>query len=447
MLAGGFLLILLMGEAILWVLPSKPELARKSVHFLSGGMALSFPYLIESHWTVLFLAVLFSSIIILTRKGRILRAIHDVGRRSHGALYFPIAVYVIFLLGHERPVFYFIPIMVMTVSDTLAALLGGWYGSIKYVAEESGKSLEGSAVFFFATFLCVHLSLLLMTSIDKMSSIVIALVIAMLVTGFEAISTGGSDNIFVPVGTYYILGKMTPQALAVSIEDLWKLLVMIAVTIPISLKSRLLKTSGLIGMVLLNYTAWVLCDFYWFLPLLLAQIMLYFLAAYFRRRVDTEITGHQIGVLVYSAIIPIALIFISNTINDYKVFYLPFMVSVAGQIAVISYFFVSIVEGGSKGPIAWLKSSTFIGIVVCGTASILFIAAFPLFIYSEMRMSSLGILGIGVLIAISVFHVFMVRYRLGEQRILRQKIRLVSVGAAVVATLVMEYWQRGWTRW
>lgn len=433
-LTGVFLLILLLGEAIRRVLPSNPEIARKSVHFLSGCTALSFPYLIESHWTVLFLAAAFSAIVILARKGRILRAVHDVERRSHGALYFPIAVYVIFFLGHERPVLYFISILVMTVSDTLAALLGGRYGSIKYEVEGTMKSLEGSVVFFFVTFLCVHLSLLLMTPIDKLSSIVIALVIALIVTGFEAISVSGSDNIFVPFGTYYILAKMTPQVLAVSVEDLWKLLVMIAVTIPISLKSRLLKASGLIGMVLVNYAAWVLCDFYWFLPLLLGQALLYLLAVHFVQRIQWDVTGYQIKVLVYSAIIPTILIFAENTVHRGDVFYLPYLSSIVGQVAVIFYFFltVSLDETSILGK---LRSNTLLRAIVPVVASTLFIAGVPVIFYCERaRLGSLGIIALGVWTAILVFQWLAVRYHLFERGALRQKMRLLSVavGTAVV---------------
>jgi phytol kinase len=434
MLAGGFLLILLLGEAIRRVLPSNPELARKSVHFLSGGMALSFPYLIKSHWTVLCLAMVFFAIVIITKKAKILRAVHDVGRRSHGALYFPIAVYVIFLLGHERPVLYFIPILVMTLSDTLAALLGGRYGSIKYEVEGTVKSLEGSAVFFLVTFLCVHLSLLLMTSIDKLSAVVIALVIATLVTGFEAISVGGSDNIVVPFGTYYILAKMTPQAPAVSVEDLWKLVVMIAVTIPISLKSRLLRASGLIGMALVNYAAWVLCDFYWFLPLLLGQVLLYLLAAHYVQRIRWDVTGHQIKVLVYSAIIPTILIFAANTVRGGDVFYLPYVASIVGQVAVIFYFFLS-VSPEETSLLGKLRGHALLRVIVPVAASTLFIAGVPICLYlDKARLGSLGLIALGVWTATLVFQWLAVRYELLEGRTLRQKMRLLSVavGTAVV---------------
>lgn len=438
-LVGIFILILLMGEFIHREIPTNPEISRKVIHFLSGLTALSFPYLIRSHWLVLMLAVSFSFIIMLAKKKGFLKSIRDVKRRSYGELYFPMVVYVIFLLGHNRPILYFISILVMTVSDTLAALVGGKYGSVKYEVEGNIKSLEGSIVFFFVTFLCVHLSLLLMTPIDRLISVLIALVIAILVTGFEAISVIGIDNIFVPFGTYYILSKMTNQTLAVTIEDLWRLLLMIAVTVPISMKSKLLKSSGLIGMVLVNYAAWSLCDFYWFLPLLLAQIMLYLLAMYFVQKVAEEIIGYQIKVLVYSAIIPTALIFTSNTIDNYDILYLPYLTAIVGQIAIIFYFFLSVTRGKESKTITRLRSNKFIMAVVCSIASTLFIAAAPLLLYRDKaRLNSLGIIGIGVLISIFVFHFLSMRHHLEEKRLLRQKMRLLSVVISVVVVAIMQ---------
>ena len=255
-LAGAFLLILGLGEVIYHFCPARPEFSRKSVHFLSGLTALSFPYLIQSPWLVLLLALGFSGLIFLAKTRGILKSINDVNRKSQGALFFPVAVYVIFLLGHNQPVLYFVSILIMTVSDTLAALIGEVYGHISYEVEETTKSLEGSVIFFLTTFLCVHLSLLFMTPLDRLNTVLMAVVIATLVTGFEAISFGGSDNLFIPFGTYCLLSTMISQPSSQIFRDLWMLLVMIGVTVPLVNKTRLLKPSALIGMVLVNYAAW-----------------------------------------------------------------------------------------------------------------------------------------------------------------------------------------------
>jgi dolichol kinase len=230
-LAGIYSFIFLLGEFIRCALPSKPELSRKSVHFLSGLTALSLPYVIKNHWWVLTLGAVFLAIVLFAKQKGALKSIHNIERESYGAYIFPVTVYVLFLLSHEKPVLYFVPILIMTVSDTLAALVGDKYGSIKFEVKGTTKSLEGSTAFFFSAFLCLHLSLPLMTTIDRIDSVFMAFTIALLVTGFEAISARGTDNFSVPLGTYFLLAKMTQSPLTLTVEPIVILLVLVIVTV------------------------------------------------------------------------------------------------------------------------------------------------------------------------------------------------------------------------
>jgi NADH:ubiquinone oxidoreductase subunit 6 (subunit J) len=119
----------------------------------------------------------------------------------------------------------------------------------------------------------------------------------------------------------------------------------------------------------------------------------------------------------------------------------PYLTAIVGQIAIIFYFFVSVMKGSGDESIDRPRRNPYLAIAVCGAASSLFIAVFPLLLYLDTPgLNALGMLGSGVLTALSVFHVLMVRYQLREHRILRQKMRLLSVGVAVAATLVMQYW-------
>ena len=65
---GALLIILGIGELIHRIFPLRPEFSRKSVHLLSGLIALSFPYLIHSHWFVLLLAGGFSSVVLVAKR-------------------------------------------------------------------------------------------------------------------------------------------------------------------------------------------------------------------------------------------------------------------------------------------------------------------------------------------------------------------------------------------
>jgi len=433
-IGGIYLAILLTGELIRHFFPSYPEFSRKAVHFLAGCLSLSLPYMLRSHWAVLVLTSGSALILFLSERSGILRSVHNVGRRTYGVIYFPAAVYLLFLLSHDRPVLYTIPVLVMTVSDTMAALIGGRYGSIRFEVEENTKSLEGSTVFFFVTFLCIHLSLLLMTGIERLDSVMIAFVIALLVTGFEAISVTGSDNIFVPLGTYYILAKMTGNTRADTAGQIGILLIMIAVTVVISMKSRIFKTSGLIGMILVNYAAWSLCGALWVLPLLLAQIMLYLLVRFFAGRVPADIiTGHQIRMILYTASLPVALIFIAITMQNQDAVYLPYITSIAGQISVIFSFFLSVTEAEDASLLQTLRRSLLIRGICCSAVSLLFIAFVPILLRLKGAfLPSVLISGGGVCLSTFLFHILSSRYNSSNNRRQRQVLRLVSVGAAVI---------------
>ncbi len=433
-LAGAFLLILGLGDLVYYFCPSKPEISRKSVHFLSGLTALSFPYLIQSSWLVLLLALGFSGLIILAKKRDLLKSLSDVNRKSHGALFFPVAIYVIFLLSHNQPVLYFISILIMTVSDSLASLIGEAYGHINYEVEESTKSLEGSVIFFLATFLCVHLSLLLMTSLDRLNTVLMGVVIAILVTGFEAISFGGSDNLFIPFGTYCLLNTMVHQPSSLIFRDLWMLLVMIGVTVPLANKTRLLKPSSLIAMVLVNYAAWALGDFFWLLPLLLAQVMLVFIVHALIPKDAKQSTAHQIKSFLYNVFIPTILIFASNIFKDWEALYIPYVAAIVAQVAVIFYFFLSIRGELGGQPVQQTWNHKLARGFLCGLTSTLVIGVAPIALsWAHSKFIAFLATFVGVFLSIGVFEFLAVRYNLEEKELLRQQMRLLSVAIGTLA--------------
>ena len=162
-LAGG-LVLLLLTVAEIWRCCLKPpvEWTRKLVHVGAGAVAATFPWLLQSHWSVLTLSLVFVILLWWTRSRGLLPSVHNVGRKTQGGLYYPLAIYVLFVISHGRPTFYLISMFVLGLSDALAALLGRRYGRLTFAVQEDRRSLEGSAVFFVSTFLCTHLPLLLL---------------------------------------------------------------------------------------------------------------------------------------------------------------------------------------------------------------------------------------------------------------------------------------------
>lgn len=435
-----YIFIFLIAEAVRKRMPTQFEISRKAVHLLGGITAMSFPYFISSHWTILALALSFCSIVIITKRKGLLKSVHGVERKSYGGIYYPVAIYLIFLMASNRPVIYFTSILVMTVSDTLAALVGGKYGAIKFDAEGNIKSLEGSVVFFFVTFLCIHLPLLLATDIARIDSVLIAFIIAVLVTGFEAISLSGSDNLIVPFGTYFILMKMTRLPHTAIMQSLYFLIGAVVITIVLFIRLRLFKLSGLIAMMLLNYAALGLCNIYWFLPLLLAQVFYYFLMRIFVHYEGVEkVRGYQVKVIFYLGIIPTVLIFAANAAHKQVSFYLPYLASITAQMAIISnYFFSKYVSRPFKAE-AFFRHHRKILELVCTFAATLFVATVPIIFYKRVFiLKSILIVIAGTWVAYTLNFMMNKYYRGVKDDIFEYRRRFVSAALGVACVFLLQ---------
>lgn len=322
------------------------EWTRKLAHFGAGAVTAAFPWLFAWHWTVLILAFGFAGIIFGTRRWGLLRSIHGVARRSEGGIYYPIAIYLLFLLAGDRPVFYLVSLLVLMVSDSLAALLGSEYGKAIYHVETDRRSLEGSAVFLLTTFLAVHLPLLLATDTGRGASVLIAAQIALTVTIFEGISPGGSDNLVVPLATYFLLSMMTPHPAPFIARQLGAQLVITVLVALLAWRFRFVALSSAMGLALVVYGAYALGGAEWTIAPGLAVLCFaaFFLVA---RRAEPEAgAGYHIRTLFYVAGVPTLLFFANNAVERGMPrvraiapdpLYLPYVGVVAAQLAIILF--------------------------------------------------------------------------------------------------------------
>jgi dolichol kinase len=441
-IAGIYLLVFFIGETVRRLIPSNTEISRKAVHLLGGLIAISFPYLFISHWTVLALSVSFCAIVLITKNKGILKSVHDIERKSYGSICYPAAIYLIFLLSSTKPVIYFISILVMAVSDPIAALVGRKYGVIKFDVEGNLKSIEGSIAFFCVTFLCIHLPLLLLTNIGRTESVLIALITALLVTGFEAISLSGSDNIIVPFTTYFILAKFIDQPLNVVVWQTELLLILIATGIIMYIPLRLSKASGLIVMIILNYAALSMCSYYWFLPLFLAQILYYLLILSFVHYEGKEkVASFQVKVLLYIGIIPAIFLFIASNHKDHIYVYLPYLTSITAQLAIIcNYYFANYIS--RPLPLKadnYLKHHGRVLEIVCSVATTLFIAGMPIYFYkTNHRLNSLIIVAVGTWVAYVLNFTVNNYYRSVKDNIFDYRWRFVSAAIGIACVFLLQ---------
>ncbi len=174
------------------------EVVRKAIHLSSSIIPLSYWFFFEKHITleiVIFLALGFLTVDYLRLKssgiekqfmrifGSALRQ-HEKNKLTGATYVFTGSVVAIFLFPKEIAVS---ALLILSISDTLAALIGIPFGQHKFLK----KSLEGSTTFFIAT--------VLILSIFFPARLVINLIIAAIVTLAEAYPMSLDDNFLIPI--------------------------------------------------------------------------------------------------------------------------------------------------------------------------------------------------------------------------------------------------------
>ena len=184
-----------------------------------------------------------------------------VDRPTLGEIYFPIAVATLFWLTLDQdPLLFVIPVLLLTLADATSALVGGRYGVTRYSG--AVKSLEGSAAFAVVGFFCVHVPLLLWSDAGRAESLLIAATLALLVMLLEGSAWRGLDNLFVPIGGYFLLRAYLPLDAAALVA---RFLVTIGLVCALLLSRRrtTLEDDSLVGGAFLAYVAWALMGWQW----------------------------------------------------------------------------------------------------------------------------------------------------------------------------------------
>jgi hypothetical protein len=292
------------------------EWTRKLTHFGAGLVVACFPWIFSS-WQAVLAACAGSGLgLELCRRRGWLNSVYGIERESHGDLYYPLAVLILFVTGHEQKVFYFISIALLVVSDALAAIMGKSYGRNTFSVETDRKSLEGSAAFFVSAFLFVELPLLLATPLDRGFCIAIAFQCALLVTCFEAISIRGMDNLAVPLGTYFLLAHMSATGTAWLLAQMAAEAAILAAAALLHWRYRFVTFSGVIACHLFFYGAFSLGGPAW----ILAPAFLVLMVVWQHHRqglTGVEATGRfQVLAIFWLSLVPTILYFLGNLVDD-----------------------------------------------------------------------------------------------------------------------------------
>lgn len=242
----------------------KLEYTRKLVHFGAGCLVCAFPFIFNSIGSVAVMSLSFLGIMVVSKIRHMLDAVHEDGRNSAGAYLYPVAVFLIFLWSDGNWLHFVVPILLLTIPDAVAALVGKEYGSITYAVNRQYRSLEGSFMFFLIAFLCILIPVLLTEVVDNRTAILIALLLALIITGIEAVSVFGVDNLFVPLVGYLGLTRLLALPTDILIGNL-AVLSVVFIVLAASNRWRHLTISGMIGLTLMLYAIYSWGGWDWFI--------------------------------------------------------------------------------------------------------------------------------------------------------------------------------------
>jgi phytol kinase len=220
------LTILLSGLALYQRLSTlSPELSRKFFHIGGGLSTLTFPWVFASIWPVVLLALLTIAALLALKyirlfQGNLGAVLYRVERTSLGELYFPLSVCLLFVFTFTHPLLFLIPVLILTLADPAAAVIGCRYGSLRYTLVKGHKSVQGSAAFFLVAFACVLFPLLTLAPAEPGQAVPVAVLVGLLATLAEAVAWEGLDNLFIPLCTGLLLAGLLHLNLPVLLLDL-----------------------------------------------------------------------------------------------------------------------------------------------------------------------------------------------------------------------------------
>jgi phytol kinase len=247
-----------------------PEWQRKTLHVALGSTALSFPWLFDSRWPVFTICGVGALILLALRTVPALRrqlgkSLHDVNRSSIGELLFALAIALLFALTAQAPLSYLIPLAILTLADTAAALVGAQWGQHHFAVPDGHKSWEGTVAFALTAAAVTGALLAGLTTLPWPALILTALTLALLTTLLEALAWQGLDNLLVPLGAYLALTLLLAQPVGFL---LYQLTIFCSLAILLEVLPRRLQPHTKLTALVMAYALWSGGPLLWLMLLL-----------------------------------------------------------------------------------------------------------------------------------------------------------------------------------
>lgn len=183
------------------------ENSRKFIH-VSGGILCLFSFrFIHTHWYVLILCSIAFLILLISFIKKSMPSIHKTRRVSFGSILFPIPIYICFFASKywNNELFFYLPVSLLTISDTLAEWGGNKWGNHTLSFFHKQKTLAGSLCFAASSLIICLFLLFQFTPVSIFVLTGYSLLLMVITTLSELLTLKGFDNLTVPVSAIITL--------------------------------------------------------------------------------------------------------------------------------------------------------------------------------------------------------------------------------------------------
>ncbi|WP_409199349.1 diacylglycerol/polyprenol kinase family protein [Methanobrevibacter sp. DSM 116169] len=186
------------------VLNSKDNISRKFIHIMVGNMIFIMPFFTDPTIMVYYLTLPITIGAFLISDYSPIKINNAVSNAGHGlglVYYAGVWTLLIFVFGHNLWIVA-LAMAPMVYGDGFASLIGEKYGKHKFSLTKDIKSLEGSLGMLIITILTSSLIWIFYSFLNYpigAFNIAIILVISLIATISEALSSKGLDNLIVPL--------------------------------------------------------------------------------------------------------------------------------------------------------------------------------------------------------------------------------------------------------
>ena len=152
-------LIILCLELIYIKLNIPNTITRKILHIIIGILICVSVIFIHTNLPIIIISIIFIIFNFWAIIKQKLKSIH-IDSQSYGTIYYPIAVLILVLiLWPQYKLIFILSVLIMSISDTFAAIIGNKLGKKYYIFIAEKKSVIGSMAMFFVTFIILFIGI------------------------------------------------------------------------------------------------------------------------------------------------------------------------------------------------------------------------------------------------------------------------------------------------